>query len=315
MVTRRLFRQASERTRPQRLRKHAVKCFVTMGAFCVAAAISSGIAFAQESNGASVQNQADAPPSSAEQDKLLDLMQQYADRYVSDLPNFICVQVTSQYQGNKKGKRWRKGDTLTAKLTYAQGREERALYLVNNKPIKPGSRRWRTPLVTEGEFGTLLARVLGPTENAVFTWAGWQTIRDKRLAVFDYTVDREHSTIRLSLSGYVKATVPYTGSVYADPATGAIWRITDSATEIPPELQTESIGTAIDYAEASIGDAQYLLPLKAVVTATTDRNQVRNEIEFQHYRKFEADSNITFGPPGGSDGAEPAEQAPQPPRE
>jgi hypothetical protein len=281
---------------------------------CVAAAIFSGLALAQENDSASAQNQAQAPPSPAEQDKLLDLMRQYAEQYVSNLPNFICVQVTSQYQGNKKGKHWHRGDTLTAKLTYAQGHEHRALYLVNDKPIRPGRRPWRTPLVTEGEFGTLLERVLGPDNGAIFTWARWETIRNKRAAVFDYTVDQAHSSLSLSLSGYVKATVPYTGSVYADPDTGAIWRITDSANEIPPELQTESIRTTIDYAEATIGDAKYLLPLEATVSMQTDRNQVRNEIQFQHYRKFETDSNITFGPPGGSDATTPANQVPAAPR-
>jgi hypothetical protein len=270
-----------------------------------AAAIFSGFGFAQEKI-SSLQSQAEAPLSPANQDKLLDLMRQYAERYVSNLPNFICVQVTSQYQANKKGKHWHKGDTLTAKLTYAQGHEQRALYLVNDKPIKPGRRHWSTPLVTEGEFGTLLERVLGPDNDANFTWARWETIRNKRAAVFDYTVDRAHSSLSLSLSDYVKATVPYIGSVYADPGTGAIWRITDSATDIPPELQTESIGTTIDYAEATIGDAKYLLPLQAIVSMRTDRNQVRNEIQFQHYRKFEADSNITFGAPGGSDATAPA---------
>jgi len=306
VVTRRFFRQASKWTKLQPPHKPAAKWFVAIGTLCVAAAICSVPGYAQESNGASIQNQAEAPPSPAAQDKLLDLMRDYAERYVSNLPNFICVQVTSQYQGNKKGKHWHKGDTLTAKLTYAQGHEERTLYLVNNKPIKRGSRHWRTPLVTEGEFGTLLERVLGPDNDASFTWSRWETVRNKRLAVFDYTVDRAHSSLSLSLSDYVKATVPYTGSVYADPQTGAIWRITDSATEIPPELQTESIGTTIDYAEASIGDAQYLLPLGATVAMRTDRNQIRNEIQFQQYRKFEADSNITFGSPGVTEEPKPA---------
>ncbi|MGH9695203.1 MAG: hypothetical protein ACRD5Z_13725, partial [Bryobacteraceae bacterium] len=237
---------------------------------------------------------------------------EYAERYVSNLPNFICVQVTSQYTGNKKGKHWHRGDTLTAKLTYTKGHEERTLYLVNDKPIKPSSRHWRTPLVTEGEFGTLLERVLGPDNDASFTWSRWQTLRNKRAAVFDYTVDKAHSSLSLSLSGYVKATVPYTGSVYADPETGAIWRITDSATEIPPELQTVSISTTIDYAQAAIGDAQYLLPLEAIVAMRTDRNQIRNEIQFQQYRKFEADSNITFGPPGADETAPPKQAAPAP---
>jgi hypothetical protein len=308
------FHQAFDGAKPQLPRRRPVKRLIVMGALCVAVAISSVPCRAQKKDEAAIQTQSETQPSPAEQDKLLDLMGQYAEQYVSNLPNFICDQITSQYRGNKKGKHWRKGDTLTAKLTYTQGHEDRTLYLVNNNPIRPGSRRWSTPLVTEGEFGTLLERVLGPDDDAVFTWARWQTLRNKRVAVFDYIVDQSHSSLSLSLSGYVKATVPYTGSVYADPETGAIWRITDTATEIPPELQTESIGTTIDYAETPIGDAKYLLPLTAVVTMQTNRNQIRNEIQFQQYRKFETDSNITFGPPATT-GPEPSKQAPSAPKE
>jgi hypothetical protein len=244
----------------------------------------------------------DAAPSAAEQQRMLAEMRQYARQYVSNLPNFICVQVTRQFEAGKKGKHWRKGDSLTARLTYNQGREDRVLYLVNDKPVQPGSKRWRTPLVTEGEFGMLLSRVLAEDGTAAFTWSRWETIRGKRLAVFDYVVDKEHSVLSLSLGGYVKAVVPYTGSVYCDPATGAVWRITDTVSDIPPELQTKTIGTTIDYAEAAIGNSSYLLPLQATVSMTTDKNQIRNEMEFQNYRKFEAESSITFGREQGAGG-------------
>jgi hypothetical protein len=35
----------------------------------------------------------EAPPDPAEQDRLLAAMHQYADHYISSLPNFICTQV------------------------------------------------------------------------------------------------------------------------------------------------------------------------------------------------------------------------------
>ncbi len=58
-------------------------------------------------------------------------------------------------------------------------------------------------------------------------------VRGKHLAIFDYSIDKEHSTLRLSLSDFVAAVVPYHGSIYADPATGAIWRISNSASDLP----------------------------------------------------------------------------------
>ncbi len=234
-------------------------------------------------------------PTSAEQDQLLESMHRYAAQYVTNLPNFLCVQVTRQLEAGVKSNHWHKGDTLVYKLSFNHGRERRGLDLVNGKPADPAKRHWRTPLVTEGEFGLLLSRVLGPTGEAWFTWRGWETLRGKRVAVFDYSVDKQHSSLSLSLGDLTKAIVPYNGSVFADPATGAIWRITDDASEIPLSLMTREISTTIDYDETAIAGKTYLLPVEAVVSLLLDHKKVRNEIEFQDYRKFEADSSITFG--------------------
>jgi len=250
------------------------------------------------------------PPDPATQDKLLEAMHQYAAQYVSNLPNFLCVQVTRHLEAGKKSNRWHKGDTLVSKLSFNQGREERTVELVNGKPIDPGKARRRDPLTTEGEFGILLSRVLGPQSEAWFTWSRWETIRGKRLAVFDYTVDKQHSTLSLSLSDLARAIVPYRGSVYADPATGAIWRITDTAYDIPSKLMTQEISRTIDYDEIPIGEKRYLLPVEATVSALLETRKIRNEMEFQDYRKFEADAAITFGsvePP--SEGAKPGAPA------
>ena len=133
-------------------------------------------------------------------------------------------------------------------------------------------------------------------------------LRGKRLAVFDFTVDKQHSTLRLSLSDLAQAIVPYRGSIYADPATGAVWRISDTASEIPPQLLTREISTTIDYDEISIGDRKYLLPVQATVSVLLETKKMRNEMEFQNYRKFEADSAVTFGPEA-SPAAQPAKPA------
>jgi hypothetical protein len=100
----------------------------------------------------------------------------------------------------------------------------------------------------------------------------------------------------MQLSDLAKATLAYRGSVYVDAETGAVWRITDAVTsDIPPQLRTREISRIIDYAETSIGGRSYLLPATATVSMVTDTGRVRNEMEFQDYRKFEAESVIKFG--------------------
>src|ERR1700761_6064957 len=233
-------------------------------------------------------------PDSAEQERLLEAMRLYAGQYVANLPNFICQQVTRQYEAGRKPNRWRAGDVLTSKLLFSNGQEQRNLELVNDRPVRPGVRRWRTPLQTEGEFGILLDRVFSAPSHASFTWKGWEIVRGQRAAVFAFAIDAEHSTMTLRLSDLAKATVAYYGTVYGDPDSGAIWRITDGATQLPKELRTKSISTAIDYGQISIGEKSYLLPVQATIWMTTDTNNVRNELELKNYRKFETDSVIKF---------------------
>jgi len=237
----------------------------------------------------------EAAPDAATQQKMLAAMSQYAGEYISNLPNFICEQVTEQFQAGKKGNRWRQGDTLTSTLTFNQGKEHRNLELVNNKPLKSGMKSWRTPLTTEGEFGVLLSRVFGMSSNASFQWNGWQSIDGQRVAVFDYSIDQQHSTLRLSRSDLANAVVPYHGSVYGNPDTGVIWRVTDSASGLPADLDTQAIATSIDYGEVPIGTAKYMVPVKATVSLEMKEKKVRNEMTFRNYRKFESQSTITFG--------------------
>ena len=66
--------------------------------------------------------------------------------------------------------------------------------------------------------------------------------------------------------------------------------------EIPPELETESSRTVIDYDRVSIGGTDYLLPSAASVEMTIRSGRLRNEMSLEDYRKFEANSTITFQP-------------------
>jgi hypothetical protein len=236
---------------------------------------------------------ADDPPVPAEQQKMLDQARQYAAQYVASLPNFTCQHVVHQFEGGKNADRLHKGDSLTSRLIFSEGHEHRTLELVNGKPVN-SSHFVRRPLITEGEFGILLGNIFGEATEAVFSWNRWEMVRGKRLAVFDYAVDKQHSTLRLSLSDLAQAIVPYQGSFYADPDTGAVWRITNHPVDIPPDVRTKSITTIVDYDTVGIGGKNYLLPVEASVRLNTGSNNVLNQIEFQGYRKFETDSRITF---------------------
>ena len=237
----------------------------------------------------------EAAPPQAEQDRMIAAMRDYAEQYTANLPNFICQEVVSQFEAGRKPKKWRQGDTLTSKLIYNNGHEERTLLAVNNKAVAGYNRGWRRPLTTAGEFGMWLNNIFDPVTEAKFTWSGWEELRGRRTAKFDFAVSQEHSTLSLSLSDLAKAVVAYHGSVWGDPQTGEVWRIQSQADDIPEKVRTRSTATTIDYDAVPIGAKSYLLPVKAEVLMATDTNHIRNEMQFQAYKKFEAESTITFG--------------------
>jgi hypothetical protein len=237
-----------------------------------------------------------APPQ-AEQDRMVAAMRDYAADYTAKLPNFTCEEVTSQFEGGRKANRWRQGDTLRARLIYNNGREERKLLAVNDTAVAAYHRGWQKPLTVEGEFGELMIGILAPETAAKFSWGGWEDRESRRLARFDYAIDQQHSILSLSLSDLSQARVATHGSLWADPQTGALWRISVEADDIPKAVRTRSSITTIEYGEVQIGGKAYLLPVRAEAMVSYEGKTARNEIRFEGYRKFETESTITFGDP------------------
>lgn len=235
--------------------------------------------------------------SAANASEIVAKMRNYAANYIDQLPNFICMQTTTHSTAGTKGDRWHRKETQAVQLVFAGGKEKRTIQAVNGKSVSNG--RWRgtrNELTTEGEFGILLANILGPDSSAELTWGGLNTLRGHEVATVKYSVDQEHSTLRLSRDYYAAAFVAYYGEVFADPGSGAVLRITKELSGIPPELETESSQTVIDYDKVAIGGVEYLLPSSAYVEMKIRSGRLRNEMSFEGYRKFEANSTITFQP-------------------
>src|SRR5579875_680124 len=170
-------------------------------------------------------------PSAQQQSAMLAAMGRFAQQYVSNLPNFICLQTIEQYQGNKKGEHWKKGDTLAMRLAYSERQEHRTIEQVNNKPVENRNRGWKHPMRTEGEFGPLLANVFSDASNASFEWSRWDTLNGRRVAVFAYKIDKEHSQTKLGDTYVHDVTVATEGLVFADPETGEVFKITSDVSD------------------------------------------------------------------------------------
>ncbi|HZU28045.1 MAG TPA: hypothetical protein VFA04_21120 [Bryobacteraceae bacterium] len=235
------------------------------------------------------------PPDSMEQARLIDAVRDYALNYTKQLPNFICLRVIRRYYDPTSSKDWRHLDTITAKLTYFDQKEDYQVIGVSDRPDATS-----VPLfslggtMSAGEFGTDLREIFAPSSQAHFEWDHWGRLNGRLVYVFSYAIDQEHSKYSVQFEHMEPILPAYKGLIYVDKATGMVVRLTLDP-QLPPGFPVKSAHTVMDYDYQKIGDNEYLLPQKAVLTSDLDRYMSRNETEFRLYHRYGAEATVTFG--------------------
>jgi hypothetical protein len=238
---------------------------------------------------ASAQDDSRSPLLTPEQNTILDRVRAYATNYTASLPNFVCIQKTNRMTAGAKGKPWQPIDEITQKLNFVSGRE--SYELVSRDLSRKGI---RTPLsvISRGEFGSLMRMVL-VKDSANFGWLGWDQIQNQKVVLFAYRVPLKESSLRIEGNGVV-AMVSFHGLISASPESGAVYRITAEAEDIPREMAFERMGSDIEYGYVVINGESYLLPLKTILSSAAGATLFRNQSGFLDYKKFGSQSTITF---------------------
>lgn len=237
------------------------------------------------------------PPDSVEQAKIIDQTREYALNYTKQLPNFICVQVTRRdVDPTGSGNNWYHSDTITARLSY-NGVENYEVILHNDQPVTNANMRQFGGTSSEGEFASMLAEIFEPQTHTEFSWDHWGKLRGRKTYVFAYDVQQEFSHYRVEAEGAQTIVPAYRGQVYIDEDTKMVVKIVMKPYDMPSTFPIHDITTSLDYDFETIGDQQYMLPLKSVLTSKRDRQMSKNDIEFRKYRKFGTESSIKFETP------------------
>ncbi len=250
-------------------------------------------------------------PSPLEQTAIISEVREFAMNYVKNLPDFICTQVTRRYFDPSGLEFWQRQDVLTAKLTYFEQKEDYKLVLVNGTTT---TRQYEAlgGATSTGEFGSMMREIFSTNTEAEFHWERWATLRAKRTHVFSYRVLQPHSQWRIDYERKEHYYPGYRGLIYVDRDTRMIMRISLEAEDIPPSFPVQQAMTVLDFDYTKIAEAEYLLPLKAVVRMREGKFLVKNEVEFRLYRKFTAEATITFDTPAPLPEEKTTEQPPQP---
>jgi hypothetical protein len=208
----------------------------------------------------------------------------------------VVKQFTTRYTTGaaRAGKTsWQVLDNVTADVIEEDGDEKYKNILVNGKP--PTQDVEKTGSWSRGEFSSLLQDVLSPLTNADFHGKRATTIVNRDAFRYDFSVEQpnSHWHVESVSQSYLPA---YTGAIWIDKQNYRVLRIELSAQNLPRSFPLDTVESAVDYDYVFIGENKYLLPVhsEALSCGRGTSACTRNVIEFRNYKKFTADTSITF---------------------
>jgi VWFA-related protein len=311
-----------------------------------------------------------AAPGDAAQQRMIEAARRYVAQTVPRLPNLFAIRTTNRYDDSpyevKKGG-WPVRSGLH--LVNTSSREISIFDERTNQSGNASSANWQTQsgLVSGGEFGSTLSMILSDTVNGKVAWSHWEQTPTGQVAVFQYSVPSSASHFEVinslqrkaSLEGTATPSVGsrqgsgietkpsgggsnmstfltrpgYHGSLWVDPVTGSILRITMDA-DTKGSAQFRRAAITVQYGPVQIGESEFICPVRslALSVAVNGANldpltrmpgdaptQWLNESLFTGYHRFAATTKIvndTAPPPQPQDfRAQPPVQEVSPPAE
>jgi hypothetical protein len=247
------------------------------------------------------------PPSSVEQGAILDAVREYVANYDNNLPDFVCTEVEHRLIAPKPGTRYggrpgsdpsyQESDTVTNRLSYFEHKEEKKPILVNSRPVFTSYENLNGS-TSNGDFGTMLRDLFSRRSQARFEWARWATLRGRLTMVFSFRVAQPNSTFTIEVKDIKREiVVAYSGEIFVDKGTRKVTRLLQVAQNIPPDFPVRHAQERLDYDYADIGGHQYLLPYRGELIMEGEEAFSKNLLDFLHYKKYSADSEITYDIP------------------
>lgn len=241
-------------------------------------------------------------PDAADQKKVLADATDFAFHHERSLPNFLCVQTTRRFadfgaRGGLGHEQWRPLDLIVERLAYVEHHEEYKVIEINGVPSSIEHEKLGGAS-SSGEFGSVMKGIFAPETAAKFHWQTFFTLRGRRMDVYAYQVAADRSEYHVMAASLGKDLVTaYHGLIFIDERTHYIHRITLHADGIPPTYPVQDVSLMLDYDYTRIGDADYLLPLSFELRSREGNVLSKNDVDYDGYRKFTADSSVSFTAP------------------
>ena len=250
---------------------------------------------------------AQTAPDAAEQSRALAAIRDYALHYTASLPDFMCTQVTQRTYYPVAEIRGRvHHDAFEEQVTFVGHQESYTVTKVNGDAVTNIQHNQLGGILSSGEFGTLLAHTLDPNNGTEFHWEKLATPKGQRLYVFSFRVPQPKGYGLVESKRTLLAA--YKGLLYADPQTGAVFRI-EMQCEIPRDSEYKELDLTMDFKPADVAGREFILPFHYHLHSRKEagalngsqntrypiESETINEGDYKAYRRFDAASRITFG--------------------
>jgi hypothetical protein len=238
-------------------------------------------------------------PDDATQKRMLEAARNYVAQTLPRLPNFLATRSTRRYDDSPQ--ELKKGAWPVRLGLHLVDISSREISVRDERASLP-SAVWQeqSGLISKGEFGSTLGMILADTAKGKVTWSHWEQIAGDPAAVFRYSVPRSASNYEVigyqppvaeyanlrggqgvagigpQLSSHSSDITPtitrpaYHGSLWLDPATGTILRITIEA-DAKEGAPFQRASILLQYGTVQIGDSSFICPVRslALYEATT----------------------------------------------
>jgi hypothetical protein len=151
--------------------------------------------------------------------------------------------------------------------------------------------------VGTGAFGTFLLDIFR-NDGVSFEFKDTAQLRGKTVLEYSYHVPQEASHYFTRRIDKHWLTTAFSGSLWMNPATDELERLTVLTSELPMETGACTADTRVDYQSVQLGTGGFLLPLESelhfLLRDGTESNSVST---YSKCREYLAESSLSFGDP------------------
>lgn len=251
-------------------------------------------------------------PNAAEQQEMLSSAANFVSITLRHLPDFLAMRVTKSFDNSAMfvtpvgpaKTEFQYAGTFYQQITYRNGEEVKTEPSVTDSEAEEEQNGTVPGLASKGEFGPVLAMILGDSSMGSVSWSHWEQTPNGLAGVFNYEVPESASHFAVNFCCVVRRNYPseayhgtpaYRGSLSIDPATGTILRLTADA-RLKAHAPITRSAMSVSYGPIYLNGERYICPVRGVTLSLENTGHYTilriNQVRFTDYRRFASTHRI-----------------------